>query len=274
MPTTEDLEARVKVLEDFVRVFMHFGPYSTIYEEERRYAPRLFQQWDTLRDKVNRADAATSALIPFMGLIDVLPEYLFAMASGLDLTECSFRRAFPVRIYISDARAEERLSSLLSAFVESLDAIEIGTSEQDHRSWLKRAWAVTKSALTSKEFNKRLQVVEHGLKVSFAQKQQSEADSNQAEAFAKLVEAVKEIPNAAVQAGSLILVKITDEDGEPKIISRTLTLSEMMNLENDKTLMQSPKKLFQRLVGTEMPKSTVRKQKPTIAKPRQLPPPE
>ena len=75
---------------------------------------------------------------------------------------------------------------------------------------------------------------------------QAEGDHIQASAIARLVGALDKVPNAAIQAGSVLVVKLTTPNG-PVIQARTLTQEEMVALENNQLLLQDPAKVLGRL---------------------------
>ncbi len=77
-------------------------------------------------------------------------------------------------------------------------------------------------------------------------KQQSEIDKNQAEAVSSIIESIKEIPNAAIKVGSILIVKITISN-TPTISVKDLSLSEMLALENKPSLLKKPTELLESL---------------------------
>ena len=64
-------------------------------------------------------------------------------------------------------------------------------------------------------------------------------DDKQASAIPKLVKCLDKVPNAAVQAGSVLVVKLTTANG-PIIQARTLSQEEMIEPENNQLLLQNP----------------------------------
>ncbi len=68
---------------------------------------------------------------------------------------------------------------------------------------------------------------------------EGEANRNNAEAVALLLEATQAIPNLVVNAGSVLLIKATN-DGGPQVWAKTLTATELRAFEVSQHLMNSP----------------------------------
>jgi len=61
------------------------------------------------------------------------------------------------------------------------------------------------------------------------------------------VEAMDQTPEAAVQIGSLVLLKHSSAGGKVKTFVRTLTQKELIFLEQNRELLQAPEDLIKRL---------------------------
>ena len=62
-----------------------------------------------------------------------------------------------------------------------------------------------------------------------------------------LIKAIENIPQVAIQSGSLLLVKITDDDGQACLQVRTLSQREMIQLEKHQHLLTSPSTVLREL---------------------------
>ena len=98
----------------------------------------------------------------------------------------------------------------------------------------------------TEEFQEKLGEAEYGLKLHTITKQQSEIDKNQAEAVSKIIDSVKDIQNAAIKIGSILIVKTTVSN-IPNIAVKNLSLKEMIELENKPSLLRSPIDLLENL---------------------------
>lgn len=93
---------------------------------------------------------------------------------------------------------------------------------------------------------KRLEKIERAVELKGLGQPQADIDKTQSQAIASLLEAVEKIPNAAIQAGSIILVKTTLTSG-PTIKVKTLSQRELIHLENNQKLLLSPADLLENL---------------------------
>jgi hypothetical protein len=114
-------------------------------------------------------------------------------------------------------------------------------------SWLRRLVGRTHKFFTSKEVIEKVNEVEHAIKLHTIGKQQSEIDKNLAEGVSALIVSTKDIPNVAIQLGSLLFVKVTLPNGEPVISTRSLTIKEMIYLANNPGIISQPKHILEAL---------------------------
>jgi hypothetical protein len=68
---------------------------------------------------------------------------------------------------------------------------------------------------------------------------------NQVEAVSSLVDALKEVPQACLQAGSLLMVKTTGDDGRSVVSARTLTALELRLLEANQPILRYPDRVLE-----------------------------
>lgn len=76
---------------------------------------------------------------------------------------------------------------------------------------------------------------------------QSQVNKNNAEAAAVLLTAVKEVPFFATKMGSLVIIKITDQNNNQQVITRLLTTEETIFLDQNPELMNNPFELLNSL---------------------------
>jgi hypothetical protein len=106
------------------------------------------------------------------------------------------------------------------------------------------SYARSKRALTSQGVKETLTRAERALEIQALHIPQAQIDAMQADAAAKLIAAFDPVPNALVQIGSVLLLKV---DGTP--IVRNLTQIELSYLEHNKHLYRSPKDTLEELGG-------------------------
>ncbi|MFT8719686.1 hypothetical protein [Acetobacter sp.] len=174
--------------------------------------------------------------------------WLAAQSLGIDTSEMRLSRFVPLRVYLSDTpgSAVEDTSRAINDLLEAYDFEVTDDFPPIHGSWFKRWFAKSKDVLTQPEVVEQLQKVERAVELKGLDLPQAEIDAKKADAVAKLMDSVKDVPNAAIQVGSILLIKINTPAG-PRIQVRTLTQSELILLENNQKLLASPENIMERL---------------------------
>jgi hypothetical protein len=175
---------------------------------------------------------------------------------GLDLTHVRIRRYVPLRVYLSDAN-DNLVESVSTAINEVAGGFGFEISDEFPEtlgSWFKNWFVKTKEVASQPEVAERLQKIERALQLKGLDLPQAEVDQKQANAAAKLMKAVEHVPNAAIQVGSILLVKLPSPNG-PIIQIKTLTQRELIAIENDQTLLSSPDTLLQKLANLSSTRS-------------------
>ena len=176
-------------------------------------------------------------------------EYFVALTLGLDVGQLPLPRYIPVQVYAAQERprAIKQLTDALSTYLASLGFEVADDFPPERGSWYKRWIARAKSLLTNKETQERLQKLERALQVAILEKPQAEADKLEAEGAAALIQAVAAAPDAICRVGSIVVLKVTGQDGKPKLVVQTLTPTEMIEAEKNKSLLRSPLQLLEML---------------------------
>jgi hypothetical protein len=55
-----------------------------------------------------------------------------------------------------------------------------------------------------------------------------------------MIKSLDGVPTASVQVGSLLIVKTTQKRGDVKVVIRTLTASELISIEKNKSILKTP----------------------------------
>lgn len=153
--------------------------------------------------------------------------------SNEDEAANSFLRSTPVSVYVDGdhAEVEEALAGVLEAF-----GLEITDSFPPIRgSWYRAFVTRAKKAATAPEFTSRLAKLERALELQVIHRAQAEVDAAQGDAVAKLITALGKSPDAIIQIGSVLLIKV---GGVPVV--RNLTQIELGHLERNPALFRDP----------------------------------
>lgn len=154
----------------------------------------------------------------------------------------------PVEIYLdsNDQNNIKNAYKTITDFINNKNLVVEKDLPAEEGSWFKRFFVKTKNIAESEGFKEKKSEVEYGIKLHTITKHQSEVDKNQAEAVSKIIESIKDIPNAAIKIGSLLIVKITVSE-TPSISAKNLSLKELMMLENTPSLLKNPVQLLENL---------------------------
>jgi hypothetical protein len=186
--------------------------------------------WETMelmRDLLRRRLRARQAVMDeskalYNGTTDLFPQQ-------------RIQRPIPITIHLSAPddhyEVQQALTDLLSAF----DFMVIDALLPIEGSWYRAFVARLKTGLTAAELSDRLKKVERGIDLHLLHKKQAEVDSLQGDAVAKLLKALAGTPNAVIQIGSVLLIKV---DGVPAV--RNLSQRELMFLELNPSLLRNP----------------------------------
>lgn len=211
-------------------------------QRHRQQPESLVRQIDQLNHRLHKVEAqATSLQVETHSLLAI-------QALGLPSERVRSTRFVPVRAYI-DETPEGAIESITEALSEVLAAYGFNVADEFPEikgSWFKKWFAKTKDALSQPEVIERLEKIERAVEIKHLDKPQAEVDDKQASAIAKLIKCLDKVPNAAVQAGSVLVVKLTNSNG-PIIQARTLTQEEMIALENNQLLLQNPSEVLGKL---------------------------
>lgn len=171
----------------------------------------------------------------YQGITESPGEYV--PRDRLGSSGASYRRSIPVTIYISEEGPSETIES---AVTQVLDSFDLGVT---HRlppvrgSWYRAFVARTKKVANSPELKARLEKVERAIEIQALHRHQAQIDSAQGDAVAKLITALGVTPNAIIQIGSVLLVKVDNV-----LAVRNLTQRELGYLENNPGLLREPSK--------------------------------
>jgi len=204
--------------------------------------PSVLGQLEEIRSDIDKLKSKTRS-------IETDAHALLAIqALGLPTDEVRLTRYLPIRAYI-DETPTGAIGAVSSAVAEVLKAFGFTVADEFPEirgSWFKKWFAKSKDVVSQPEVRDRLEEIERAVKLRGIERPQAEVDDIQASAIAKLIGVLDNVPNAAIQAGSVLVVKLTTPSG-PVIQARTLTQEKMVALENNQLLLQDPANVLGRL---------------------------
>ncbi|MCH8532960.1 MAG: hypothetical protein LAT65_19090 [Saccharospirillum sp.] len=187
-------------------------------------------------------------------------DYLWLLGAGIDITKVEVNRYIPVRVYLSDPVPERNILNQLSdSIAQILEDTGFERSDEfpeEKGSWWKRFVFRTKDAVTNKEVTDRVKKGERAIEIAVLDKPQAEANLCQAQAASALISSLANTANACIQAGSLLVVKATNNNNESSIITRTLTPMELKHLEENQAVLRKPEEILDWLQGVEKKRLT------------------
>jgi TIR domain-containing protein len=158
----------------------------------------------------------------------------------------------PRGYYFLDTDDPHTISSFERALEDVFEANDAPVDLQDQsrgswRGWWRRRYPAERmDALADK--------AERAAEVAALTKPEGEANRSHAEAVARLIESTADIPNLVVIAGSVLLIKVTDATG-PRVVSKTLTATELRRFEEQDELLSDPARALAFLQDRQPPSS-------------------
>jgi hypothetical protein len=236
---------------------------KTDSDKSQRYRNEMSELLDRLQDVEDKHRASVEELRGTLGVIEqsvrktddeqrainaTTHQWLAAQSLGADVSSLSLTRFVPLRIYLSDVPSTgvSQVSEAVDRLLNSFDFAISDDFPAIRGSWYKKWFAKTKDAVTQPEVIERLQKLERGIELQGLTKPQAEADAIQAQAVQNLIKSLENVPTAAMQVGSVLIIKKTDANGAA-IAVRTLTQMELIHLENNQHLLSSPDNLLKKL---------------------------
>lgn len=180
---------------------------------------------------------------------DKLSEILFSDISSYGAHKTY--QLIPVNIFL-DTNDPNKIYSTYQATLDFLTSIGFETVvdfPEKKGSWIKKIISKSKDIITSEEVSERLKEAEYAVEVNTILKPQSEVEKNQSEALLNILKGLEGIPNAVIRIGSLIVVKVTNQEGEMNVQVRTLSIKELHLLNKHPELLNQPKQILSDLAN-------------------------
>ncbi len=203
----------------------------------------------TLFNQVNHLEIEIESLKNKTELLQAETHSMLALqAMGIPDDQVKSQRFVPVRAYI-DETPDGAITAISNAIKEVLSAYGFEVADEFPEikgSWFKKWFVKSKDTLSRPEVTERLDKVERAIDLQVLNRPQADIDEKQSAAIANLIKALDNVPNAAIQSGSVLVVKLTTPNGSV-IQARTLSQDEMVQLENNQLLLQDPSKVLYEL---------------------------
>lgn len=238
-------------------IFSNIHTYDDFFPRAHKISPFieenevLKREFIEFKDKFSTLETKLSALEDSLESIknekSQILELLFSSASSFNASETT--QTLPINIYLDTDKHHEifEVYDSVLKFINSIGFDKAFEFNSEKGSWYKRLLAKSQEKLTSDQVIDRLKEAEYGIEVNTILKQQSEIDKNQSEALANIIVSLKDIPNAAIRIGALIVVKVTDIEGAVSLQTRTLSIKELHLLNKKPELLKMPKQILQAL---------------------------
>jgi hypothetical protein len=127
------------------------------------------------------------------------------------------------RVYLSDQHGAEAVEAALLDVLEAFDLDVMLQSDPVIESWFRETLLHIRSSGRMRE---QLAKLERAVDMQTHLRPQAEIDASQGEAVSKLITALEKTPNAIVQIGSVLLVKVGDNLAVRNLTQRELALYE------------------------------------------------
>jgi hypothetical protein len=164
---------------------------------------------------------------------------------ALDHREGLFVRVEPPYRFRQD-RTEVDRPFEPSAGGEISVAVYIDSDDDKKTERLVRSKAKAQQLLASDELKSRLVKVERALELAGLDLKQAQVDQGEAEAVARLLGEIRDVPRVCIRAGSVLLAKFTTNQG-PVVVVRTLSQLEIRALERFPEIQKNPERMLEAL---------------------------
>jgi hypothetical protein len=182
-----------------------------------------------------------------------------------------------VSIYVQDDNLSAA-SALIAAVSDlySLDGVVMVADGPIVRgSWFQQFKLKFSRAVTSEESKRIIAKSEVTIQAALLDEPQSRANEHNAAAVAALVQAIRDVDSFVALTGSILITKYTDSSGKVHMRSKTLSPTEIIELERNSSTLRSPEAAdqFIRMLTGNQPISSSQQSGDDEAS-RRLPPPQ
>jgi TIR domain len=163
--------------------------------------------------------------------VEALLEQLSAIQATLAASEAEGKG-----FYYLDTDDPVSISEFERAFAAAVSPTrEIAFEAPERGSW-RRRWS---KRYDPEHVETLLDKAERAVEVASLAKPEGQANRDNAEAIARLMESSSAIPNMVISSGSVLFIKITDGDGS-RVFCKTLSATEMRRIEENQHVLSKP----------------------------------
>lgn len=174
---------------------------------------------------------------------------------GIPIDHAPIRRLIPIRAYLKPGSgiSIETVSMSINRIIKEISFELAEDYPSQEGSWWKRWTSRSKDALTHPEVQERLEKIERAIELKSIHIPQAKVDRDLASAVAELVKSLEKESEAALQVGSILILKTLKNDGNSKTMVRTLSPGQLAILEKNPDHLKEPSNILRLLKG-ESPK--------------------
>lgn len=227
----------------------HFSLSSLI--ENSSQIPAYREQVLSLTDKIERLEKEIIELRKEkISTVDAdILQSLGAISMGLNLSNIPTYKYFPIRVYLDGAEAVRvggYIQKVIQEILKGLESEIIYEASPKIGSWF--GWFIGKSRKKKlgTEFSELYEMLKEALEQEFIKKSQASSIQLSADGISKLAQGLKDIDNAVLQFGPILLLKVTDNN-KASILVRQLSGIELEIIEANPELLMEPKTIFMNL---------------------------
>ena len=226
----------------------YFDNPSIYHLLERINDRRSNTKTESLKNKVNKIQHDVKILMERTDAVQIETHSLLAIqALGLQSEKIKLTRYIPVRVYIDKTPVGviEEVSVAINGILSKNGLSVADEFPEIKASWFKKWFAKSKDLLTLLEIIELLK--KFGVEISLVAStinstviHTPEGNITQVKAIGELIKAIENVPNAALQVGPILLIKVTPVDGVPYISVRTLSQKQLVEIENNPLQLKNP----------------------------------
>lgn len=172
---------------------------------------------------------------------DVRP-LLQSFSLGIPVDQAPLHRYVPIRVYLKEgsSRSIKVISWTVDRVIENISFVVADDIPEEKGSFWKRWTAKSKEVLTYPEIQERLAKIEQAFELKTLDGPMAKIDRDLAGAVAELIKAVENEPEAALQVGTILILKTRGADGNSRLMVRTLSPKQLAVLERYPESLKEP----------------------------------
>lgn len=205
-------------------------------------------QYDQNKALLDTNQKIDEVIFKILSLSAEIHEKFIPESFGIHPDDYPVSKFISIKVYLSEYPGSDTadIISSIGEFIDSLGFLFVDEFPSKRESWWKKWFGKSKEVMTSEELVDRFKKGERAIELATLDKVQSEVNKNNADAASNLIGALDNVENAAIQLGSLLLVKVTN-GSTSSIHTRQLTNKEMILLERNQSLLHQPSIIIEQL---------------------------